>query len=452
MNASLSDHAPIQSELLDNSPFTGYSYSYPHKTAYRSLAPQPLTDLWKEERQQALFLYFHIPFCEFRCGFCNLFTFSQPEKALPTEYLAAVRRQAETVRRSLPEAKFASLALGGGTPTYLSVAELSELFRIVEGVMGADARRIGASCEASPATVSEEKLALLREHGVDRLSLGVQSFDDRESHAMGRPQNRDVVDRALTQIRQAGFPRLNLDLIYGGEGQTVESWLQSVEQALLYQPEELYLYPLYVRQLTGLGKRGSPAEDRRQWDQQRLTLYREARALLLDRGYQQVSFRMFRSPQSPTREGPIYCCQEDGMIGLGCGARSYTKTLHYSFDYAVGSQAILGILHDYIARDASSFAAADYGFRLDAEDQRRRHVIISLLQAEGLSKKHYASRFGGNLLEDLPELQTLCEQGLAESTPERLQLTAAGLELSDAIGPWLYSRKVRELMEEHLWR
>src|SRR6185295_6717962 len=110
------------------------------------------------------------------------------------------------------------------------------------------------SVETSPFTAQPDKLALLRERGVDRISIGVQSFHVDEVKAVGRAQNADAVSQALKQIRAVGFPILNIDLMYGLPGQSVTSWLESLRMALAYQPEELYLYPLYVRPLTGLDR------------------------------------------------------------------------------------------------------------------------------------------------------------------------------------------------------
>src|SRR5260221_10032843 len=94
--------------------------------------------------------------------------------------------------------------------------------------------------------------------------------------------------------------------------------------------------------------------------------------------------RMFRAAHAPAESGPDYCVQDDGMVGLGCGARSYTTGLHYSGEYAVGSTAVRAILAAYAARPAESFASAAYGIRLDGEEQRRRYAIKSLLEAGGL--------------------------------------------------------------------
>jgi oxygen-independent coproporphyrinogen-3 oxidase len=434
--------------LLVGSPYVAYSYAYPHKTAYRPLAPAvPFDEAWRDEDVRSLFLYLHVPFCEVRCGFCNLFTLSRPEASLPAQYLAALRRQAEVTRDAIPRARFARLAIGGGTPTFLATAELESLFRVAAEVLGARPREIPVSCEASPATIDAEKLALLREFGVSRLSVGIQSFDENDAHAMGRPQQRREVERALALVREANFPSVNLDLIYGGETQTRASWLDSMSRAIDFGADEVYLYPLYVRPLTGLGRLD------RQWDDWRLELYRAGREGLLASGYEQVSMRMFRRGDSAVQEeGPAYCCQDDGMLGLGCGARSYTRSLHYACEYAVGTRAIAGILADYLRRSPAQFAACDYGIRLDEDEQRRRLVIVSLLQAAGLELDHYRRRFGGDALHDLPQLALLADCGLATIDDGRIMLTETGLERSDAIGPWLYSAAVRRRMEDYAWR
>lgn len=429
---------------LRSAPYESYAYSYPHKSAYRVLDPAiRLADAWAQESKDSLFLYLHVPFCEMRCGFCNLFTTANPETQVRDAYMKALERQAEAVNRALGGARVARMAVGGGTPTYLDPASLDSLFDIAARVFGVDARDIPTSCETSPLTAERDKLRVLRERGVVRVSIGVQSFDEREARAAGRPQKTDDVLRALTRIREEGFPVVNIDLIYGLPGQSVRSWLASLAAALRFAPEEIYLYPLYVRPLTGLERH--PKE----WDDIRLACYREGRALLLAEGYEQVSMRMFRSASAPSADGPAYCCQDDGMVGLGCGARSYTNALHYSNEYAVGACGVRDIIARYSACPSEEFERADYGFTLDGAEQRRRYVVKSLLRVEGLDESVYCARFGKEPAEDVPELGALVESGLATAGGSRLKLTELGLELSDAIGPLLYSARVQELMRTY---
>lgn len=432
-------------------PYQQYVYAYPHKTAYRPLPRQraSLRELWADEPKDALSLYVHIPFCEVRCGFCNLFTRIGAPDGLAAAYLDALERQAAAVREALGgAARFANAAFGGGTPTFLEAAELERLCDLAEG-LGADLSAVPLSVEASPATATADRLAVLAARGATRLSLGVQSFVDAEARRAVRPQRRADVEAALARIRDAGIPVLNIDLIYGIDGQTEASWRHSLDAALAWQPEELYLYPLYVRPLTGLGRQHDGAHGEAAWDEQRLRLYRHGRDHLLARGYRQVSMRMFRRTGAPTTGGEDYACQTDGMVGLGCGARSYTSTLHYSFDYAVDMHRIRGIIDDYAARSADDFRHADYGWEMTADEARRRHLLQSLLQAEGMPVAGYRARFGSAPGDDFAaELDRFHARGWLDDSagPRLLRLSAKGLAHSDALGPELFSAAVRERM------
>jgi oxygen-independent coproporphyrinogen-3 oxidase len=419
-------------------PYRGYVYAYPHKTAYRPLEPSPrLSDVWAAEPRDALFLYLHVPFCEMRCGFCNLFTRTGASGDLTAAYLDALERQAGAVRDAVGEAAFATVAFGGGTPTFLTTAELARLCDLAGRF--ADLTAVPLSVETSPSTSTTDRLTLLAERGADRISIGVQSFVAAETRAAVRPQKRADVERALDRIRTVGFDTLNIDLIYGIEGQTARTWLCSLEAALAWEPEELYLYPLYVRPLTGLGRRS------RDWDDQRIELYRIGRDHLLGLGYEQVSMRMFRRPGTG-EAGTEYSCQTDGMVGLGSGARSYTSGLHYSFEYAVEAGRVRGIIDEYVRE--TDFEAARVGFRLDEHEHRRRHLIYALLQAPGLSRPEYRRRFGTDAAADFAaELQGIGDQGWLEYEPDTIRLTPDGLAHSDAIGPALFSPTVRALMD-----
>ncbi|MFG3550729.1 STM4012 family radical SAM protein [Streptomyces sp. NPDC047725] len=446
--------APTASPLTDDGygpagPYQSYVYAYPHKTAYRRLPDRPaLRELWAAEPKDALSLYLHIPFCEVRCGFCNLFTRIGAPDGLTGAYLDALDRQAGAVRDALGDTgtvRFATAAFGGGTPTFLTAAELDRLCDIAEHRMGADLRAVPLSVEASPATATADRLEVLAARGATRLSLGVQSFDDTEARAAVRPQRRADVEAALGRIRDARLPVLNVDLIYGIDGQTDASWLRSLDAALAWRPEELYLYPLYIRPLTGLGRRAHAPDPA--WDALRLRLYRLGRDHLLAHGYEQRSMRMFRRADAPPEGADDYACQSDGMIGLGCGARSYTARLHYSFDYAVGMHRIRSIIDDYVARPAEDFAHAEYGRRMDADESRRRHLLQSLLQADGLDVADYRARFGSTPEEDFrAELGRFADRGWLTDDGTTLRLTPEGLAHSDAVGPALFSAAVRSAM------
>ena len=140
-----------------------------------------------------------------RCAFCNLFTEAKPAADRTVEYLAALSRHVEQVQAALGDAAFARFAIGGGTPTMLDETGLAALFDLTARLLGRSAHQLPTSVETSPETAAHGKLALLRERGVTRISIGVQSFVETETAAVGRPQRTADVHAALERIRRQNF-------------------------------------------------------------------------------------------------------------------------------------------------------------------------------------------------------------------------------------------------------
>ncbi|MGO4733302.1 STM4012 family radical SAM protein [Paenibacillus sp. 2KB_22] len=427
-------------------PYRSYLYSYPHKTAYRELDPPlPLGPMWERENTDTYFLYMHIPFCAARCGFCNLFTLPDRRDDTHERYVDALERQAKQWAPITSRRPYSRFAIGGGTPTLLNEVQLNRLFDIAEHVMGLDPAQASISVETSPDTVTDAKLAIMKERSVDRISMGIQSFIEAEASAIYRPQKPQEVERALEKLSRYDFPLLNLDLIYGLPGQTVESWIYSVERVLAYEPGEIFIYPLYTRENTIV----KPDDIRRQGPDIRMELYIAARETLKSKGYVQYSMRRFAKEQSSSKVLLPYSCQEEGMVGLGCGARSYTSEVHYASKYGVSYKATQSIIADYVATER--YDVADYGIVLSREEQRRRFILKALLHREGLTLSDYQERFGTDVMSDYPWLSELFTEDMGRVELEEgervLRLTEEGLGYSDAIGDWLISAEIREQME-----
>lgn len=429
------------SQIQDLGPlYQDYAYGYPHKSAYRSLAVHKrLRDAWAEERMDRLFLYLHVPFCEMRCGFCNLFTTANPSSDRIRQFIAALEREMDAARDELGPIRPSQIAIGGGTPTFLGAKGLESLFDRMACLLGADPRDIPTAIETSPKTATPETIACLERRGIERISIGVQSFVEAETRAMGRPQDPHDLEAALETIRKHATSRLNIDLIYGAANQTSQSWMNSIRRALAWAPEEIYLYPLYVRARTGLDGRACVE------DEHRRLLYRAGRDYLLGEGYRQVSMRSFRRREARGASAE-YSCQEDGMLGLGAGARSYTRRLHYSAEYGVGRGEILGVLDDYASRTMDSFRYARHGIAINDNERMRRFVLKSILRANGLDMQRFEALFGIAAIVAFPVLASLLNMGMLESADGVLRPTEAGLEHSDAIPPLFYSDGVRARM------
>lgn len=425
------------SERLQEDRYEGYAYSYPHKTAYRPLLPaRTLSDVWSQEDRRQLFLYVHVPFCEMRCGFCNLFTQRQPHADTVEATLEAILAQARVTSQELHPHSVANTAIGGGTPSYLDLTQLERLMSGLAQIWSLEWKDTPTSFEVSPGTVTPEKLRLLRQLGIQRLSLGVQSFLESDQRELGRPQSPGQLRQACQWIQEAEFPVWNLDLIYGNPGQSESDWEQNLREALGWRPQELYLYPLYVGAETGLDRLGRRPGERRR------SLYRLASQWLRAEGYEALSMRHFRR-RGLTLPESDYCCQKDGMVGLGPGARSYTTSLHYSSEYAVGQAGVRAIVSAFGERN---FHLVDYGVELSIAEQKRRWLIKSLLRCTGVDRAAYQARFQTEVLSDFPQLEELLPRALVRLEPDLLVLTEEGLAWSDSLGPWLYSPEMQARM------
>ena len=416
--------------------YVSYMYSYPHKTAYRTLTPPVSLSPYLERLEgREASLYFHIPFCAHKCGYCNLFSQQCCDAERISLYLHTMRRQAEQLSVAAQGLKFTSFAVGGGTPLILDEGQLEELFCLAE-LFGVHPSRVFTSVETSPEYTQKSVLRQLRARGVERLSMGVQSFNETELKKLKRRPGLGTVVGALENIVEAGFPQFNLDLIYGIEGQTVESFMRSLNTALTYRPNELFIYPLYVRPGTRINVRST--------DDIGYAIYKSARELLVGQGFVQTSMRRFVRRETTETE---FSCGDEVMLSCGAGRRSYLGNLHYATPYAVRQQAIADEIGHYIR--TTDFMTAANGFLLSTEEMQIRFIIKNLMYHRGVDLAEYEKRFGEKPDRNL--FREFTDRGWIEETGRIVRLTEEGMAYSDYIGQAFISPVVRKLMSEYVY-
>lgn len=416
--------------------YVSYMYSYPHKTAYRTLTPPVSLSPYLERLEgREASLYFHIPFCAHKCGYCNLFSQQCCDAERISLYLHTMRRQAEQLSVAAQGLKFTSFAVGGGTPLILDEGQLEELFCLAE-LFGVHPSRVFTSVETSPEYTQKSVLRQLRARGVERLSMGVQSFNETELKKLKRRPGLGTVVGALENIVEAGFPQFNLDLIYGIEGQTVESFMRSLNTALTYRPNELFIYPLYVRPGTRINVRST--------DDIGYAIYKSASELLVGQGFVQTSMRRFVRRETTETE---FSCGDEVMLSCGAGGRSYLGNLHYATPYAVRQQAIADEIDHYIR--TTDFMTAANGFLLSTEEMQIRFIIKNLMYHRGVDLAEYEKRFGEKPDRNL--FREFTDRGWIEETGRIVRLTEEGMAYSDYIGQAFISPVVRKLMSEYVY-
>ncbi len=274
-----------------------------------------------------LMVYLHIPFCSTRCGYCDFYSETNVGELRIAATLKAILREAEWYRSIYPHARISSLYLGGGTPSLIPskllapfLVGLSRLFRpATQGPVHSLTDEFEWSFEANPESLDPDKLNLLAESGVNRLSLGVQSFNDRFLRALERQADSRMVQRALEAIQNNGHFQLSLDLMTGLPDQSKDDVAADVQQLLNYAPEHVSLYSLTVERGTPLERRvqdglvslGEPSH--------RDSLWETAAALLRHNGYRHYEISNFCLPGKHARHNSGYW-QGRPYLGLGPGA------------------------------------------------------------------------------------------------------------------------------------
>ncbi|NLO97829.1 MAG: radical SAM family heme chaperone HemW [Peptococcaceae bacterium] len=328
-------------------------------------------------------LYVHVPFCRRKCNYCAFFSIPYT-KAEVSSYLRGIKREIG-LRLQEAEGGISSLILGGGTPTVLSREELECLLDSLELF----AFQAGAekTVEANPGTLDSGKLDLLLSYGFNRISLGIQSFDNDLLKKIGRIHSAQDVYHSIKLIRQAGFENINLDLMFGLPGQTISAWQETLQRAVDQEPEHLSLYALTIEEGTPLarlaaeGEEGIVPDDDLQAD-----MYELATDYLQKQGYLHYEISNFARPSFECRHNLSYWRSEEYM-GLGPGAVSCLNGVRYKnweniFKYSnitqKGSKPV-----DPLETEI-----------LTPKQLISEYIMLGLRTAEGIDPELFARKFG----------------------------------------------------------
>jgi len=381
---------------------------------------------------EPLSVYTHIPFCAERCSFCGCHVIASPLGARVTEpYLARLFREIQLVADALPHRRtVAQYHWGGGTPTYLSAAEIHALLdhfqRYFSFAPGAE-----IAIEVDPRVTTAAQLEALHSRGFNRLSLGVQDLDPRVQEAIGRVQPVPVTAATVEEAHRLGFRGINVDLIYGLPHQTSASFARTLDSVIALSPDRLAIYSFaFLPWLKGnqkkLGEEALPAGDAK------IALLLLARDKLLAAGYRAIGMDHFAKPDDElalaldqgrlTRNFMGYSVQDaSDMIGLGVSAIGRVSGA-YSQNHKK--------LSDYYADLEASRFPVERGYALSADDRVRADVIHSLMctfavDTTAIERRHgveFAAYFGPELV----QLGELAAQGLVWMEPGRIRATTLG--------------------------
>jgi len=372
-------------------------------------------------------LYVHVPWCRHVCPYCdfNVYAAAEPPERPYVEAVAAeLRAWAERAPCRGRRAK--SVYLGGGTPSLLSPAAIATVLEAVRRGFGI-ASRAEVTLEANPGTVTRERLAAYRAAGVNRLSLGAQSFHAGHLRTLGRDHTAADIRAAAEAARAAGFANLSLDLIFAVPGQTLAEWEDDLGAALGLAPEHVSAYALTFEPGTPFHAWRASGRLRPVDEDGEAAMAEAALVRLEAAGYARYEVSSFARPGFASRHNTSYWDGSD-YLGLGAGAHSF------SAEPAPGRRwANERLPERYVAAIGERGMAVATEERLGAAQARGEFCFTGLRQTAGVDLERFRRRFGIELDAAFPHLERLIADGLVEASAGRVRLTARGFRFADSV-------------------
>lgn len=373
-------------------------------------------------------VYVHVPFCVYRCGYCD-FTLVANRDSLIPDYLRALQHELQAARDEyLPGGSPAqrlpvdTIFIGGGTPTHLSPAQLQRLLQLVDGLFclspGGE-----YSVEANPDGLTDDKLNVLQAAGVNRVSLGVQSFDAACLTTLERRHSAEEAVAAAERCHRQ-FPNVSLDLIFAVPGQSAEVWQSTLRTAGSLPVQHISTYGLTYEHGTAFSRREQRGQLRRTPDETEREMYLQAIDQLSAAGFEHYEVSNFARPGFRCRHNQTYW-HADEYFAFGPGAARYVQGVRTTSCRSVGRWISAWLQHRPCVQEQE---------QLSPVDRAREAVMLALRLRDGLQLSRFQQRFGWSVEELAGEaLRRYLQQGLLEVAGDRLRLTRDGLLLADSV-------------------
>lgn len=371
-------------------------------------------------------LYIHIPFCQRKCPYCA-FVSKQGSAAEIDVFVDLLMNEMRLAAGSPPPPRgLESVYLGGGTPSLLQPVQVGRLLDLAGQLFGlSDGAEI--TLETNPGTVDQAILVGFRAAGVNRLSLGVQSFDDRMLTTLGRIHTASQAVSCVTSARRAGFNNIGIDLINSLPGQTLEMWRQDLRHALELGTEHLSVYGLCIEDGTPFAQRyaghnGLALEDLS------ADMFEAADRVLTCAGYEHYEIANYARPGFRSRHNSGYW-KRDGYLGLGPGAHSFLRCSDYGIRFGNTADP-----DEYVRSINRGELPHRDRIELTREDALAEFMFLGLRMAEGVRSSDLEREFGVSLWEKYGKtLDELISQELLTADKEGVRLTSRGMLLSNQV-------------------
>lgn len=364
-------------------------------------------------------IYIHIPFCKSRCIYCGFYSTTLLD--LRKKYINAVCREME-LRKNYIREPFSTIYLGGGTPSLLDEAELTQLFLYIYNVYDVD-RNAEITMECNPDDITPEFTNMLNRLPINRVSMGAQTFADSRLRLLHRRHNSDEVKHAVKLLREAGIKNISIDLMFGFPDESLSQWKEDISAALALNVEHISAYSLMYEEDTPLWKMLDTGKVKEIDEELSLTMFKELVCQLTDAGYEHYEISNFARPGYRSRHNSSYWHQVP-YIGLGAAAHSFDLN---------SRQWNVADLKLYIEEINNGIIPMERE-ELDNDTTFNDIITTALRTSDGINLNALETRLGKRYRNTLISAAGKhIEQGLLEIRHDRLRLTSEGIFISDMV-------------------
>ncbi|CAM5793794.1 radical SAM family heme chaperone HemW [Brevibacillus borstelensis] len=369
-------------------------------------------------------VYIHIPFCTNKCYYCDFNSFVTNNPQLIWDYLDALEKEMELTFAKWQVQQVKTIFVGGGTPTFLDQAQMRRFLEMVEKHLGRYAApELEFSMEANPGTTDKEKLRLMRELGVNRLSFGVQSFDESLLKRLGRIHDVGQVYQSIDNAVAAGFDNLTIDLMFGLPDQTEEIFRDTLQKAFQLPTTHFSAYSLKVEENTLFHTLYQKDQLPLPSEETELNMYLLLIEEMERHGYHQYEISNFARPGFESRHNKTYWLNEE-YYGLGAGAHGYVD---HERHVNAGPLAI------YLQMCREGLPRVEQ-FAVSPKEAMEDHMIMGLRLREGIDAEQFSRRFGKTIMEEYGRIiEEEVAKGMLEWSDGRLRLTRTALPLGNEV-------------------
>lgn len=379
-------------------------------------------------KKQELGIYIHIPFCAKKCYYCDFVSYPNM-KEKQKEYVEALKKEIKSY--DLQNYNITTIYIGGGTPSYIESKYIVEVLEYIKSKLNANETKfenMEITIEVNPGTVTKEKLLDYKKVGINRLSIGLQSTNDRLLKQIGRIHKYQDFLQTYNLARNVGFTNINIDLMLGLPNQSIKDLKESIEKVISLQPEHVSIYSLIVEEGTKLYKQIETGELQLPEEELERKMYWYTKSKLELAGYKHYEISNYAKPKRESKHNSN-CWEQKQYVGIGASAHSYLDNIRY---------CNVSNLKEYISNMENVEADFEEKYivneRQNLEDRKNEFMLLGLRKIDGVSIAMFKEKYVENpIFRYRNSLEKLVNEGLVLIDGDMIKLTNKGLDLANIV-------------------